>query len=142
MAQTGASSQPEVGPRRVADQLGVEQGTIYNWESNRFQPRVQQLPAIERFLGYRPMAGNANSWAERLVQSRRLLGLSQQQAAQQMGVGKSTLARWEQGEREPAGEFVVRVRQFVMPVEAGSASSPATSNRGWPKRERPGKQKR
>ena len=75
------------------------------------------MPSIIRFLGYNPLPP-AIGWAERLVQGRTALGLSQKQAARQMSVDPSTLARWERGEREPAGTFVIRVLRFLEAAEA------------------------
>ena len=48
----------------------------------------------------------AKSWGERLVRHRKSLGLLQEHAAHLIGVDPSTLAKWERGEREPAGVFL------------------------------------
>jgi DNA-binding XRE family transcriptional regulator len=50
------------------------------------------MPAIIRFLGYNPIPP-ASTWAEKLVQRRTILGLTQRDAAQQIGVDPSTLAQ-------------------------------------------------
>lgn len=39
--------------------------------------------------------------------------LSQEESAKRLGVDPSTLARWERGEREPAGVFLDRVERFL-----------------------------
>jgi transcriptional regulator with XRE-family HTH domain len=70
------------------------------------------MPAIIRFLGYNPLP-EAKTLAEQLVRHRTTLGLSRNEAALQLGVDAGTLARWEHGEREPAGELLERVEQFV-----------------------------
>jgi transcriptional regulator with XRE-family HTH domain len=93
--------------RQVAKQLGVGKTSIYNWETNRTKPGLEHMPAIIRFLGYNPIPPS-DGWADRLVQNRTALGLSQKEAAKQMGVDPCTLARWERGEREPAGAFAAR----------------------------------
>jgi transcriptional regulator with XRE-family HTH domain len=102
--------------RQAAAQIGVDKTSIANWESNRTKPGVEYMPAIIRFLGYNPLPP-ADGWAERLVQCRTVLGLSQKLSAQQMGVDQCTLARWERGEREPAGGFASRALRFVAAVE-------------------------
>jgi transcriptional regulator with XRE-family HTH domain len=51
--------------------------------------------------------------ADRLVQGRTILGLTQAVAAKRIGVDQGTLARWERGEREPAGRYLARVQQFL-----------------------------
>jgi DNA-binding XRE family transcriptional regulator len=40
--------------REAADLLGVDETTVYNWESNRNAPSPEVVPRIEQFLGYRP----------------------------------------------------------------------------------------
>ena len=41
------------------------------------------------------------------------LGLSQKQSATRTGVDPATLAKWEQGKREPNAAFLVRVNRFL-----------------------------
>jgi DNA-binding transcriptional regulator YiaG len=66
------------------------------------------MPAIIRFLGYSPLP-EANTLAQQLVRHRTTLGMSQKEAALMFGVDTGTLARWERGEREPAGKLYARV---------------------------------
>jgi transcriptional regulator with XRE-family HTH domain len=54
-----------------------------------------------------------DSWADHLVQCRTALGLSQKEAARRLGVDSSTLARWERGERRPAGVLLNQVKRFL-----------------------------
>jgi site-specific DNA recombinase len=102
--------------REVAEQIGVDATSIHNWETNVSKPSLQYMPAIIRFLGYNPVPPG-DGWAERLVQCRTALGLSQKESAKQLGVDASTLARWERGEREPVGAFALRAESFVSAVE-------------------------
>ena len=69
------------------------------------------MPKIIEFLGYNPRPGR--NWAERFVFGRTVLGLSQRESARRIGVDPSTLARWERGEREPAGAFLARAVRFI-----------------------------
>jgi transcriptional regulator with XRE-family HTH domain len=75
------------------------------------------MPAIIRFLGYDPLA-EATGWGERLVRRRTTLGMTQKAAAEGLGVDQGTLAKWERGEREPAGAFLARVKGFLQDGEA------------------------
>ena len=75
-------------------------------------PQIRFMPAIIQFFCYNPPP-EANGWGERLVQHRTTLGLSQKEAAKGAGVDPSTLAKWEQGEKEPGGEFARRLEQFI-----------------------------
>jgi transcriptional regulator with XRE-family HTH domain len=70
------------------------------------------MPAIIRFLGQNPLPA-ASTLAEQLVRQRTSLGLSQKESAGRIGVDPGTLARWERGEREPAGRYLGLVRRFL-----------------------------
>jgi site-specific DNA recombinase len=102
--------------REVAEQLGVDKTTIYNWENNRSKPDLVYMPAIIRFLGYKPLPP-PKGWAERLIHARICIGITQEKAAERIGVDACTLARWERGEREPTGGLKTRVLDFL--IEAG-----------------------
>jgi len=64
---------------------------------------------------------------ERLVRCRTLLGLSQKVFAGRLEVDQGTLAKWERGEREPAGAFMARVTRFLDSAEAMWAEGTARS---------------
>jgi transcriptional regulator with XRE-family HTH domain len=98
--------------RQVAKQIGVDASSIHNWEANVSKPSLGYMPAILRFLGYNPVPPG-DGCGDRLVQCRTALGLSQKEAARQIGVDQGTLARWERGERQPAGVFADRVTRFL-----------------------------
>lgn len=70
------------------------------------------MPVLIWFLGYNPEP-EATTLAEQLVRQRTTSGFSQREAAQEISVDAGTLARWERGEREPAGEFLREVRRFL-----------------------------
>lgn len=98
--------------RNLAEELGVDTTSVFNWEANTASPEIRYMPAIIRFLGYNPLPA-ADTWAERLVQGRTALGLSQKEAARRMEVDPSTLAKWEQGKTEPAGPSINRATGFL-----------------------------
>src|SRR4051794_419474 len=98
--------------RELGDLLGVCEPSVFNWERNSSSPEIRYMPAIIDFLGYDPLP-EANGWGERLVRHRTTLGITQKAAADRLGVDQGTLARWEQGKREPAGGFLARVKRFL-----------------------------
>jgi len=84
------------------------------------------MPAIIPFLGYDPLPPPPSGIGDRLVRSRTLLGLRQKVFAGQLSVvDQGTLAKWERGEREPAGPFKVRVSWFLDTAEAAWAGDAA-----------------
>jgi DNA-binding transcriptional regulator YiaG len=98
--------------KEVAEQLGVSKSCVRNWEGNTTTPEVRYVPAIIRFLGYDPLP-QATGWGERLVRHRTTLGITQTVAAGRLGVDQGTLAKWEQGKREPQDGFLGRVKRFL-----------------------------
>ena len=105
--------------RDVAEQIGVDKTSIYNWEANSAEPEIRYMPAIIDLLGYDPLP-QPKSLAEGLIRRRTILGLSQKGAAKYMGVDPGTLARWERGERQPTGRFLSRVEEFLKTVEVSN----------------------
>jgi site-specific DNA recombinase len=103
--------------KEVAEQIGVDTTTVFNWEANTSKPEIRYMPAIIRFLGYNPLR-EGKGWGGRLVRQRVTLGLTQKEAARRLGVDQGTLAKWERGEREPAGEFAVRAERFLLGADA------------------------
>jgi transcriptional regulator with XRE-family HTH domain len=102
--------------RQVAEQIGADVCSLRNWEANRTKPAVEFMPAVIRFLGYNPLPPGT-TWAERLVSGRKALGISQKESARRLGVDQSTMARWERGEREPAGNLALKARKFLSATE-------------------------
>jgi transcriptional regulator with XRE-family HTH domain len=98
--------------RDVAEKIGVDKTSIYNWENNRSKPGLEYMPAIIHFLGYNPMPPS-DRWSDRLINCRTALGISQKHAAERIDVDQSTLARWERGEREPLGRFARRAASLL-----------------------------
>jgi DNA-binding XRE family transcriptional regulator len=39
----------------VAEQIGVDKTSVFNWEANTSRPEIRYMPAIIRFLGYNPL---------------------------------------------------------------------------------------
>jgi transcriptional regulator with XRE-family HTH domain len=105
--------------RQAAERIGADVCSLRNWEANRSKPTVEFMLAIIRFLGYNPLPPGI-TWAERLVSGRKAMGISQKESARRIGVDQSTLARWERGERDPAGDFVVRAENFLTGVETAA----------------------
>ena len=81
--------------RQVAEIVGVDKTTVWNWERNRTEPLTRHLPSIALFLGYSPLETSGQSLGERLRDYRRKSGLSQKKLAREIGIDPSTLSRLE-----------------------------------------------
>ena len=97
-----------VFPKQVAEQIGVDRATVYNWERKHMNPPNRHVPRIINFLGYNPLPA-PTTLAEKLIVARKNLGLTQKAMARKLGVDPTTLARWEKGRGRPsnrAGRFL------------------------------------
>jgi transcriptional regulator with XRE-family HTH domain len=83
---------------QVAAQIGVDEDTVYRWESNATRPPVQFIPAIIKLLGYNPFPV-PERLPEKLVLYRQVLGLSQRELARRIGADPKALGLAERGKR-------------------------------------------
>jgi transcriptional regulator with XRE-family HTH domain len=100
----------------LAEKLEVCEATVHNWETNLRNPTLKYLPAIYEFLGTSPRP-QSGSIGEQLRQYRRMHGILQEEMAKRLGIDPSTLARWERGERQPAGRLAERVSELLSDTE-------------------------
>ncbi len=82
--------------KQVAQQIGVSEATIWNWECHESSPQIHVLPQVIRFLGYNPLPAS-ESLAGRLLLTRKGLGITQKEMAKRLGIDPTTLARLERG---------------------------------------------
>ncbi|MDR3403532.1 MAG: helix-turn-helix transcriptional regulator [Chthoniobacter sp.] len=93
----------------VAEIVGCDTMTVVNWEKGHSAlPQINHMAGVVEFLGFNPLPGG-DTVAERLVNHRKVRGLTQKVFAAQLGVDQSTLAKWERGERKPIGLFLSAV---------------------------------
>lgn len=103
--------------RQVAEQIGVDEATITNWERNASTPVIRYMPAIVRFLGYDPLPPG-DTLPERLRSARRQLGLTQRKMAERLGVDPCTLRDWENERHQPTEaslNLIARVLDGLQP---------------------------
>ena len=102
----------ELLQRQVAGRLGVNKGTIVNWECNATTPALRLWPRIIKFPGYVPYA-TSHSLPERIKAYRRTCGLSQKKLAETLSVDESTVGRWERGRCHPRREPLERAQALL-----------------------------
>ena len=100
----------------VAQEIGVERGTINKWECNRGEPTAPDIPRIIRFLGYDPLP-EAETLQDRMKAWRQRAGLSATAAAKRLGVGKATWAAWERGAMTPSAESREAIENLMNHVD-------------------------
>ena len=100
--------------RQVADQIGVDTTTIWNWECHKSSPRVHDIPAIIQFLGYQPLP-NPSSLAEKLLVARKALGLTQRVMAKRFGIDPTTLSKLERGKsKRPSAKTLTKIDPLIL----------------------------
>lgn len=97
---------------QVAEQIGVHELTVTNWERNATEPEVKYIPAIIRFLGHDPVV-SGTSFPEHLAAARRAQGLTQKELARDLGVDPAKVRDWENGQHEPSRKTRGRLAEFL-----------------------------
>jgi transcriptional regulator with XRE-family HTH domain len=98
--------------RQVAEQIGVTESTIFNWESNESRPSVRYIPVIIGFLEYNPFP-EPEALRDKLILRRKLLGLSQEAMARRLAVDETTLRCFKSGTRRPSIKLKEAVESFL-----------------------------
>ena len=96
----------------VAQKLGVDEATVYNWETNRTKPNLSVIPKLIDFIGYTPFETSTQTLAEKIKTYRQLIGITQKTLAKNLGIDPTTLARWEKRKGRPSKELLERLNQF------------------------------
>jgi transcriptional regulator with XRE-family HTH domain len=103
----------------VAQKLGVNKTTLYNWENNRASPSLYQVAKIIKFLRYIPDSIQANTFGEKVVLSRHLLGITQKKLAHCLGIDPTTLSRWERDKTRPPKKHLERLNTLFASLSSG-----------------------
>lgn len=106
--------------REVAERLGVSPDTVKNWEAGRTEPALRYVSPILYFLGdlTLPETESALDFPARLTLARRLLGLTQAQVADRIGVNESTVWEWENENHSPARRHRERIENLLGPLHS------------------------
>ena len=99
--------------RDMAERLGANETSVWNWEKNRSSPALRFIPRIIEFLGYEPDDTKPESLGQRIVAFRRLRGLTQKELARRLAVDPSTLAGWKRDKRQPSAKPLNRLTDLA-----------------------------
>jgi DNA-binding XRE family transcriptional regulator len=101
--------------KQVADEIGVDETTICNWEGNKTAPVIRCIPAILQFLGYNPFPP-VQTIPEQLITARKMLGISQWKIAETLGVDPTTVQGWEAGRHKPIRRCLEKIGTVLRKV--------------------------
>jgi len=113
----------ELIQREVAQKLGVNETSVYDWEKDRTDPMVHLIPRITQFLGYTPPLCNRETTGQKIVAYRHIRGMSQRALALELKVDPGTLGRWERDEISPTGELKLRLEPFFRECLSGDGTT-------------------
>jgi transcriptional regulator with XRE-family HTH domain len=97
----------------VSQRLGVSEASIWYWEKNLASPSFGKIPKIIKFLGYVPYDSTGKTFEQQITIARRVLGLSQKELANFLGVDSGTVRRWEKGRGRPKGKLLVKLSSYL-----------------------------
>jgi DNA-binding transcriptional regulator YiaG len=95
--------------RDVAEELGVSEAAVHNWEVGHADPSIRAVSRIIGFLGCDPYSNPGGTLSDQIRSYRRRLGFSRKVLAEQLGMDEGTLARWETGIGRPGGQRLARL---------------------------------
>jgi transcriptional regulator with XRE-family HTH domain len=99
--------------RQLSRRFNIDDVTIYLWEKNRVRPSLAQIPKIIDFLGNDPFEKQTENLGDRILEYRRIHGLSQKKLAGQLGIDPTTLAGWERGEDRVSKRLIKKINAFT-----------------------------
>ena len=98
---------------QVANIIGVDKATIFNWENGQSTPAIKHYPAIVRFVGYDPGLPEVRTISVLLKAKRRELGFSQRKLARLLYVDPCTVSNWERDGIVHQREHRILLAQFL-----------------------------
>lgn len=102
-----------LGQRDVANLVGCDTTTVHNWERNRSGPQLYLIPGIVEFLGYEPSSDGNDSLGKKLLNYRKVRGITQKDLARQIGIDPTTLSRLERRKGRSFREVLRKVNDFL-----------------------------
>jgi transcriptional regulator with XRE-family HTH domain len=99
--------------REVAERLGVNESSVYNWEKNRSNPCIRFMPSIVDFLGYPPPSSSPKNLGETIKKYRIAHGLSQKRLAVQLRIDPLTVRRLECNRGKPTTRTINKLLEIL-----------------------------
>ncbi len=111
----------ELFQSELADIIGVDEGTIHNWECSHVRPSMMFILKIIEFLGYNPLEDDLNSsypiymetFGDHIRKKRIDQGITQRNLAKSMGVSIDAIRDWEKGRTKPLPGYKIKIGHFL-----------------------------
>lgn len=97
----------------VAQECGVTEQTVHNWERHTDQVQVQHYPKIFEFLGYEWFDFDTSTFPGKLKAYRYRRGMTQKEMAKIFNIDGSTIGCWESGEHKPGRKFLKVLEELL-----------------------------
>ena len=100
--------------KEVAQKLSVDEASVWNWENNRTSPSLHLIPKIIEFLNYVPSNNLPKTFGDKIINIRRLFGITQKELAHRLGIDPTTLGRWEKGKSRPLKRRLKKLNSYII----------------------------
>ena len=98
--------------KAVAEQIGVTQAMVCNWERGFCEPGIGHMKNVIDFIGYYP-SGEPTTLGERIKKYRFIHGLSLAEFGALVDACEATVWFWENGKNEPMFATRNRIENLV-----------------------------
>ena len=100
--------------KEVAQLVGVDETTVYNWERCYTRPPLRYMPKVLEFLGYDPALSEPKALGEKLLKYRRDRGMTQMELAWRIGIDPTTLSRLERNKGNRRYRSALRKVEYLL----------------------------
>jgi len=107
--------------REVAEEIGVKECSIYNWEHGT-EPELRFMPKIIEFLGYVPFDCPDDTLG-RLAYYKLANGLSYEGLGAKVGINFEQLQAWLTKRTKPSRKSLCRIDEFIILTESTSVKN-------------------
>ncbi|GFO68597.1 hypothetical protein GMLC_21760 [Geomonas limicola] len=97
--------------RQVAEVIGVNKDSIYNWERG-IKPELRFMPKIIAFIGHVPFEEPTDILG-RLAYYKRIHGLSYEGLGAKVGIHYEQLQAWLTGRKRPSRKNLIRLEDLL-----------------------------
>lgn len=98
---------------QTANAIGVSKGAIMSWENNSKKPSIIHYPKIKLFLGYEIHESLDLDLSNRLLNYRKVKGLTQDELAKEIKIDQKRISKIESNSLKISQKLLLKIEQFL-----------------------------